>query len=205
MTGISETTLKIYAPNGCVVDNKETVSTLYRTISLDSGINLELKFQLDILKTVNALSHRSDIEFGATNLVNKFSTGSTHSAQYFYDMTSKTSQDLAPTGVDIDIEAKLASKYLNDMLMSRGGDCRVSHIVEYNGFGGYVNFAITLPTSLAVTDVVTKDYEPVVLASTDRFSTSLISGCIALAYCVQIKLFMAPDDTHCCRTKRKHR
>ncbi|KAE8964265.1 hypothetical protein PF005_g30597 [Phytophthora fragariae] len=151
-------------------------------------------------------------------------------------LTSKTSQDLAPTGVDIDVEigviptvtgainlltkiakiavktrftlftqlqahskfpdpyAKLTSKYLNDASMFHGGDCRVPHLMEYNGYAGYANLAVTLPTSLNVKDIVTRDYEPVVLTSTDRFSTNLISGCIAVAYSVGISLFVTLDD-----------
>lgn len=50
LTGTSEMKLKIFAPNGCVVDNKETVVSFTRTTSLGSGIELELKFALDIQK-----------------------------------------------------------------------------------------------------------------------------------------------------------
>ncbi|KAE8966052.1 hypothetical protein PR002_g28490 [Phytophthora rubi] len=49
LAGTSEMKLKIFAPNGCVVDNKENVVSFTRTTSLSSGIDLELKFTLDIL------------------------------------------------------------------------------------------------------------------------------------------------------------
>ncbi|KAG7378706.1 hypothetical protein PHYPSEUDO_009745 [Phytophthora pseudosyringae] len=237
LTGGSALNVDIFGPTGCSID-ETTTSFLTSVLSttLGTGIDLDVKMWLDIYTSLTLKPHESNITFGSTTTTKTFSAGSVDSDQFFAaNMTSSTAQDLAQTGIDIDLDIRLIpkvhvelsllngtarvgvrtqfsifaelqtnikfpslypglwSRNLNSSSLFNGGDYSESHFMEYfyNGYAGYRDVLVTFPTDLNMSSNVTNPSYPY-LGSPDPVRTSLISGCVASADVVVIKLAVSP-------------
>ncbi|GMF22678.1 unnamed protein product [Phytophthora lilii] len=163
LEGKSELRVKVFAPNGCVIESTENLFDDTASIPLGSGIDLEIQVALDILRKLTLMPHGSS-----------------------------TAKDLAQSGIDIELESNviptvraslsllggtakigvqstfavfvelessiefpepypgLSSYYLDETSFVNLGDCSTPHFMEYNGFAGYGEVRVTPPAALTI-------------------------------------------------------
>jgi hypothetical protein len=85
----------------------------------------------------------------------------------------------------------LSTSYLDASSFVHLGDCSRPHFMEYNGFAGYGDVAVTMPMSLEIPYIITKSAEPTLFSAYDRHRMSLFSGCIGSVYDAQVMLSTA--------------